>query len=331
MLLDVWCDFPFATESSRSGSLSALLTLLTRQIIQGNVPLHVIDGNRSGVGKGLLSDSWTMISEGRRASRYTLGQPEELKKFLTSLAIRGAEYVLFDNVTGRLGGPVIEAAMTTGSISDRILGASEIVDVPLPLTWLATGNDYTCTRDMVRRTLPIQLDTALSNPEERGEFKYPYLMTHVEKHRRELLIAGLSIVSNFIKAGSPKQAVDNLGGFEEWSDLVRGAIVWAGLADPLADRKQLQVLADEAANPRTKQLVEAWTFDGAVTVKQALTMAANDDAYITLRSFLEGKHECLSDAEYLGKQLRSARGQEIGGRKIDRTDHSTAKWFAIAV
>lgn len=330
MLLDIWCDFPFATEASRSGSLSALLTLTTRQIIEGNVPLHVVDGNRSGVGKGLLTDSYTMVSEGRRASRYTLGTPEELKKFLTSLAIRGAEYILFDNVTGRLGGPVIEAAMTTGSISDRILGASEIVDVPLPLAWLATGNDYTCTRDMVRRTLPIQLDTALNNPEERGGFKYPYLMEHIEANRRSLLIAALSIVSNYIQAGSPQQEVETLGGFEEWSDLVRGAVIWAGLADPLADRKQLQVLAEEAANPKLKQLLDAWTFEGPVTVKQAIALAASDDAYVTLRTFLDGKHDGLTDAEYLGKQLRSARGQVIGGRKIDRTEHSTAKWFAIA-
>ena len=331
MYFDVWSDFPFATESSRSGALSAQLTLLTRQVIGGNVPIHVVDGNRSGVGKGLLTDCWTIVSEGRRASRYTLGKPDELKKYLTSLAVRGADYVLFDNVTGRLGGPVIEAAMTSGSISDRLLGASEIIDVPLSITWLATVNDYTCTRDMVRRTLPIQLDTSLINPEERGGFKYPYLLEHLMRNRRQLLIAGLSIVSNYINAGMPGQAIENLGGFEDWSDLVRSAIVWAGLADPLADRKQLQDSAEEAANPRTKQLIEAWTFEGPVTVKQALTLAADDGAYVTLRSFLDGKPEGLSEAEFLGKQLRSARGQSIGGRKIDRTEHATAKWYAIAV
>jgi hypothetical protein len=302
---------------------------LNRRIIYGNVPLHVVDGNRSRVGKGLLTDTWTMIAEGRRATRYTMTRSEELKKYLTSLAIRGSEYILFDNVTGRFGGPVIEAAMTTGSISDRILGASEIVELPLSLTWMATGNGYTCSHDMIGRTSPIMLDTPLASPESRNGFRHKELLAFVEQHRRDLLIAGLSIVANFIDAGSPQQQISNFGGFEQWSDLIRGSIVWAGLPDPLDEREQLTEVAGGSCDSGVRDLIDAWKFETPVSVRAALETVASDDAFLTLKSLLESRETEATPSEYLGKLLRRARGQWIDGRKFERSEHKVPKWFLV--
>jgi hypothetical protein len=124
--------------------LAALLTLLCRNLIDGSTPFFPVDGNRSGVGKGLLTDTFTMIAEGRRASRCSVPDEAELRKALTSIAISGQSYVLFDNVKGRFGGGVLEGAMTTGIFEARILGVNEMVKLPLSVTWLATANDAAC-------------------------------------------------------------------------------------------------------------------------------------------------------------------------------------------
>ena len=193
--------------------------------MQGNTPFFPFDGNRPGCGKGLATDVLTLIAEGRRASRYVYtGKQDELRKALTALAIAGRNYMLFDNIKGRFGGAVLEAAMTTGSISDRILGASKNVEVALPITWLATVNGMTYERDMMRRSVPIMFNTAENNPQLREGFQEPDLLAYVQQHRRELLMAGLSIVANYIRAGKPNQGLSAFGSFQEWSDLIRSAV-----------------------------------------------------------------------------------------------------------
>jgi hypothetical protein len=331
LLLDLWCDFPFESEAHQSACLAALLTLLCRNLIDGSTPFFPVDGNRSGVGKGLLTDTFTMIAEGRRASRCSVPDPTELRKALTAIAISGQSYVLFDNVKGRFGGGVLEGAMTTGIHEDRLLGVNEMVKLPLNVTWLATANDAVYTRDMIRRTCPIMLSTDVEHPESRSEFKYPRLLEHVERHRSELLVAAMSIVSHFMAAGRPDQKLSNWGGFEQWSDLIRGSIVWAGLADPIGALEVLKASVTEDTESLTAKLIDAWVFDKAVTVKTALTsLASEPEKYAALAVLIDDRPDKdRSPAEYLGKLLRGARGQIVQGRCIQKDPSSTSrpKWF----
>ena len=326
---DVWADFPFASEASWAGSLAALLTLLCRRMIGGNTPLFVVDGNRSRVGKGLLSDTWTMIADGRRASRYSASSQEELRKYLTSLAIRGSDYILFDNLQGKFGGATLEAAMTTGAISDRIVAKNEVADVPLPICWFATGNGFTCSRDMVGRTLPIMLDTALPNPECRDGFRYPNLLGHVAEHRRELLMAGLSIVANYLHAGSPKQAIPNFGGFEEWSDFIRGSIVYAGLPDPLKEREYLVEASHDGEKEVVARLMESWTFNKATRVCEAMEEIEKGNGFPELKAILAERDENVSASHYLGTLLRGANGVVVNNRRFVKSDHDKPKWRVV--
>lgn len=320
-LRDVWVDFPFSSPGSEAACFAALATLLCRGTIYGNTPLFMVDGNKPRCGKGLLTDTWTAIAEGRRASRYSMSDQNELRKFLTSVAVAGGSYVLFDNVTARLEGATLEAALTTGAISDRVLGLSQQVDIPLPICWFATGNNCTLGRDMTGRTVPIRLDVEADRPEERTGFRHANLLDYIAEHRCELLIAGLSIVANYILAGSPKQAISNFGGFEEWSNLIRAAIVFAGLADPLGDRQQYVELAHDDANDKTAALAKLWSFSTPVTVKKAIEEIYSDQSHLTLRSVLDERPKDTTPAEYCGKLLRSGKG-----RWFTRSEHKTPKW-----
>jgi hypothetical protein len=85
MLNDIVCDFPFKTPSHRSAFLAAAITLVVRPAFPGAAPMFLVDANQSRVGKGLLTDLMTNISEDREASRYALPQDnDELRKRIAS-------------------------------------------------------------------------------------------------------------------------------------------------------------------------------------------------------------------------------------------------------
>ena len=97
---------------------------------------------------------------------------------------------------------------------------------------------------MVGRTCQVQLKTDLEQPGFRSDFKYPKLLKHIKDHRPSLVMAALSIPAAYMAAGSKDQKLSAFGGFEPWSDLVRGSLVWAGLPDP-DTRENLAEQADD--------------------------------------------------------------------------------------
>jgi putative DNA primase/helicase len=50
--------------------------------------------------------------------------------------------------------------------------------------------------------------------------------------RAQLVAAGLTVLRGYSAAGRPDMRLPPWGSFEGWSKLVRGALVWAGEADP---------------------------------------------------------------------------------------------------
>jgi predicted DNA-binding transcriptional regulator AlpA len=73
--------------------------------------------------KGLLLDCISRIVTGEQftVATYT-DDTEELRKRITSLVLEGDRLVLFDNLVGRFGNAVLDAALTATSWKDRLLG-----------------------------------------------------------------------------------------------------------------------------------------------------------------------------------------------------------------
>ena len=57
-------------------------------------------------------------------------------------------------------------------------------------------------------------------------------------------MATISIPAQYLRAGCPSVKLAPWGGFEAWSDLVRGSLLWSGLADPGVNREELASEAD---------------------------------------------------------------------------------------
>ena len=73
-----------------------------------------------------------------------------MRKAITALAIAGERLVLLDNLW-RLGDASLDAALTSTEWSDRILGHTKEVRVPLLMTWWGTGNNIEVYGDTSRR------------------------------------------------------------------------------------------------------------------------------------------------------------------------------------
>jgi hypothetical protein len=247
-LLDVVADFPFEGDVHQAAWLAALLTPLARFAFAGPTPLFLVDANVRAAGKGLLLDCICQIVTGERftIATYT-GDEDELRKRITSLALAGDRLVLFDNLEGKFGNAVLDAALTGTAWKDRVLGVNRMAEAPLYMTWYATGNNVSVAADTARRICHVRLESPEEHPEERQDFLRPNLLAWVGENRPRLLAAALTVLRAYCVAGRPDQDLPAWGSFEGWSGLVRSAVVWIGLPDPGRTRLLLQDQADSPA------------------------------------------------------------------------------------
>lgn len=248
-LLETVCDFPFATREHQAAFVAALLTPLAREAYQGSTgPLFLFDANTRGAGKSLLADLISLIVTGTEATRFTAPiNDEEARKRITALVEAADRIVLIDNIAGRFGSPSLDAALTGTVWKDRRLGHTALVEAPLRMTWLASGNNVILGADTARRVCHIRLESPLEHPEDRQGFRYPNIRQHVTEKRSRLIAAALTILRAYVVAGRPDMKLKPWGSFEGWSGLVRNAIVFAGLADPGETRDELRETADSEA------------------------------------------------------------------------------------
>ena len=247
-LLGVVRDFPFASKAHKAAWLAGMLTPLARFAFAGPSPLFLVDANVRGAGKGLLLNAIAHVITGTEFSTATYTNDEaELRKRITSLAMKGDRLVLFDNLAGKFGNAVLDAALTTTCWEDRVLGGNHIFRGPLYVTWFATGNNVHVGADTCRRICHVRLESGLERPELRKDFRHPRLLDWVRDHRPRLLGAALTLLRAYCVAGMPDLGLPAWGSFEGWSSLVRNAVVWCGMPDPGETRIELQETSDTEA------------------------------------------------------------------------------------
>ncbi len=323
-LTDIVRDFPFDTPAHRSAWVSFVITMLARPAFAGTPPLHLFDANAPGVGKGLVTDVATMIVEGRKSCRYSWSKDnEETRKLITTVAMSGSPYLLWDNVKGTLGGPALEQMMTTGLWADRILSMNRQVVVPIRFVPAATANNCRLTTDMVRRVCRSYLKTDLENPAERDNFRHANLLAYVKQHRPELVMAALSIPAGYVAAGKPDQHLPGWGSFEDWSDLVRSSIVWAGLPDPAETRTVLREKAD-GETETVHAIIQAWPTE-PITVADAIRKATTMPALAEALAELPERNR----SQELGNLLRTVRDRNIGGKRMVGVGTKPVKWQVV--
>ena len=239
-LLDIVDEFPFEKEVHRSAFFAALLTPIARWAFEGQSPLFMFDANQAGSGKGLLTRVIGLLALGHQMDLITsTSNEEEERKRITAKLLSGATMVLIDNIGSMFGSQVLEALLTTSVWSERLLGSNDAPRLDAWITWYGSGNNVQYAReDTRRRVCTIRVVTNLERPEERDDYKYRDLEGHVKAHRGELLAAALTILRGWLRTGKKASELSGWGGpwgsYDGWDQVVRGAIVYAGLPDPIA-------------------------------------------------------------------------------------------------
>ncbi len=328
-------EFPFANDASHSAALSVLLTTVARGAL-GAVPMHVTTAPVAGSGKSYIFDVASGLSMGDYAPIITAGRnEEETEKRLVSALLNGQAIISIDNVNGDLGGDLLCQMVERPIVSVRPLGSSKLVKIENRACVFATGNNIHLVGDMTRRVIICSLDPKTERPELRKFLNDPFAMVMAD--RGKYIAAALTICRAYAVARYPSMCRP-LASFEDWSKVIRSAIVWLGCADPVDTMEQAR--ADDPETVALRSLLRAWRTEfggefstaGRAIEKSKVTYNGEytaPDFHHAMQAVAEIRGSL--SAIRLGKFLAAKKGRIIGGlRFVDSEDsHSKQKVWSV--
>jgi hypothetical protein len=304
-------DFPFVNAASQSVALSAALTILVRRTLR-SAPAHGTTAPTMATGKTLLLNTVSMIGTGREPSFMSQGKDgEEDEKRLLAALMKNDLMLVLDNIARDVEGDALCTILTESMWQCRRLGVNENVTVPTNCLIAMSGNNLTFKGDMTTRAILCRLDARVERPEER-HFDVD-LRKWVPEHRAELVAAGLTVLRAFVVAGRTSlDSFKTFGRFEAWSDLVRGALIWLGEADPCQTRET--IITNDPDRDALGSLMDAMAdIGGRMTAADVVN--ATDD-HPAIRQALEAL-DYENDAKRLGRFLQGKHGQIIDGVRLE--------------
>jgi hypothetical protein len=319
-LVDVIGDFPFVDESSKANALAMMLTTVVRPAIKGRIPLALVDAPQAGTGKGLLTEAIGIIATGRQAAMMPAPKDEdEWRKRITAILLGGSTVVIIDNVEHAIESPAFAAALTAGEWSDRFLGLSKMVTIPVRATWIVTGNNIILGGDLARRCYWVRLDAKTARPWKRTGFKRPNLLSWVAQNRGEILAALLILARAWFVAGKPDFKVPVVGGFDEWAQVVGGVLGFAGVTGFLKNLDGLYDRVDESSVQWEGflQFLTSKFEDASFTVKRVAEIAQYDSECID--ALPDDIVVTDGDGDFqrrLGKAFSKREGRRFGDRNF---------------
>jgi putative DNA primase/helicase len=299
--------------------------------------MHVATAPQPGTGKSYLLDTASAIATAERCPVIAMApNPEETEKRLIGAALSGQPIIAIDNVSEMLTGDFLNQVTERPVLQIRALGSSDVVRLSNTFTVFANGNNLSAPADLVRRSLVSRLDANLENPEER-EFKLDPVKT-VLADRGMFVAACLTIGRAYVCAGYPDKC-RALPSFERWSDLVRSAIVWLGMADPCSSMDLSR--AEDPIRAARAAVFTAWAEQLGLNPNGLMTAELISEAEaIDEHGFLHPnfRDACLSVAaersgttistRRLGKWLASTEKTRVGDLKltVNRQDAYRPRW-----
>jgi hypothetical protein len=246
LLKEIFEDFPFCDEASRTNTIAALITAVLRPVIQGYVPLALIDKPQPGIGASLMTDVIAMVATGRSPAKMTAPTEEaEWRKLITARLSQGQGLIIIDNIDKRLVSGSLASVLTNEKWDDRILGQSAMISLSNRAVFIANGINVETGPDIARRVYWIRIDAHQARPDQRTDFHHTDLLQWVKEKRGEILAAILTLVRVWIQAGyPPPRGIPQMGSFEKWRGMVGGIPGNAGVPCFLANLEEFRERSD---------------------------------------------------------------------------------------
>ncbi|MBB3460986.1 CHC2 zinc finger domain-containing protein [Rhizobium sp. BK377] len=245
-------SFPFVSGVDESAALAMILTAIIRPSLK-TAPLFGVNATAPGTGKSKLVDVAAILATGRLAAVNShAGDDSELRKVLESRLLHGDSFINLDNLSVPLRSDHLCQVLSQEEVNIRPLGHTLSLDSATAAMFCATGNGLRFAGDLTRRVVLINLDAGVERPEERV-----FASDVVEDARRqrvEIVTSALTLLRAFV-ANEADKVSPALGSFEQWSNLVRSALVWLGLPDPLGNAAKIR--DNDPEKERTSAIIAA--------------------------------------------------------------------------
>lgn len=286
LLLTPIAQFPFIEQAHRANWLGYAFSPVLRPKLPPPYQAILIDATNPGSGKGFLMGMLIRLHGGTLRGAMPDSNEEMRKQITSALVDTTAPFVVFDNVTGTVRSPALEALLTTDEWTDRWLGQNRDIVVPNDRFWGFTGNNARVGGDLARRTNPISLDPGVADPQKRTGFLL-HPPTWMADNRGRYLAALLTVARAWILDGAPSD-ITRSDDYRDWSGAIRGLLAWAGIEG---------------------------RFGGDVA---GVAVDSSDDS--EWGQFLAVVHDAFGDAEFDVKQLTERLGEQAltgGMKRID--------------
>jgi hypothetical protein len=319
MIEDILYDFPFASASDRVNAIGLMLLPFVRDIIKGSTPLHLIEAPVPGSGKNLLLDVLIPPGVGRNYKQIAEGRDDdEYRKRITSALCGKVGAIIIDNVAESIKSGPLASAITADIWTDRILGKSEDVSIPVRTIWIATANNPVLSMEIARRTVRVRLSPLVDQPWTREGFRHNNLREHVRDNRAKIAEACLVLCQSWVWAGCPLFKGKPIGSFENWTRVIGGILEHAGYDGFIGTQKELYEIAD-TDNETWRMLVEEWFkiyASNPVGVADLYRIAAEIEGFE-----MRGKDEA-GRRRSLGHMMKARRDRVYMGCKIQEARKS---------
>jgi hypothetical protein len=252
-LIDVQTDY-----AGKCVLLAVALTIIERPLFAERPAFFVTSGKRGG-GKTTSINMIALATIGKRAAAMAWSRlEEERRKTIFAALLQGVPLIVFDNISrgAALSCPVVEKALTSAEIEDRVLGASrdERVASTTPLAF--TGNNITPKGDLASRSLMARITVDRPDPENRA-FVHPDPLQWTLDHRGEVLEALYTVLIGNPRLYERRRGEEEKTRFKLWQRVIGGAIESAAeLAGQGVDFAQL-FAQTEGDDEETASLAEA--------------------------------------------------------------------------
>lgn len=325
-------EFRFASPEDRSAALGAMLTAAVRPSLPV-APAFNITASTPGSGKSYLAS--TIIPFAGPGPAFKTSYPvtaEEATKSILSIFLAAPGAVLFDDMqTQWLAHGAINRALTSDTITDRVLGVSRIVTVGTRSFMMGTGNNVGPVRDMNRRVLTIQLHHKGATPALEKYVGRPAEAVRADRGR--YVVAALTTIAAWKAAGSPVADVPSIASYDAWSDMCRQPLLWLGRPDPATSI--IEQLKHDPDQDNLERLLKAWfaaVGDRSLMLRELIDVAQdNEELFDALLELPVAEREIINRSK-LGWYLKRNANRVVGGLELQSVANSTRNaWRVIAI
>ena len=324
-------EFEFERPADRAAALSAMLTASIRPYLP-LAPGFSMTASSPGSGKSYLAELISLFAGpgGARNMSYPT-TTDEASKVVISLAMEQVPVVCFDDMTSDwVPHGALNRMLTSGDVSERILGTNKVVTAPVRSFVMGTGNNIRPLRDMGRRIVTVSI-----LPQREVTVTKEYVgnpAAEVRENRARYVVDALTIIAAYRTSNAAKPDVPSVASYGEWSRTCRESLIWLGEADPAVSL--IEQVTHDPDIELLGELLHAWhaKFSYRPTLARSIIREVESSPQGDIASVVL-ELPCVDrgnvNPSKFGRYLARNKNRIVGGLQLVEAPHSERRAWAV--